>query len=51
MAGNKEKVRVFIDANVLFAGIAFPRWPHEVLRHAINWNLSETASGAMILLI
>lgn len=34
MANANKKVRAFIDANVLFAGIAFPRWPYEVLRHA-----------------
>jgi hypothetical protein len=34
MAGPENKVRVFIDANVLVAGSAFPRWPYEVLRHA-----------------
>lgn len=33
MAGPKNKVRAFIDANVLLAGSAFPRWPYEVLRH------------------
>lgn len=27
-------LRVAIDANVLIAGIAWPRWPYEVLRHA-----------------
>ncbi|MBI4770068.1 MAG: PIN domain-containing protein [Chloroflexi bacterium] len=26
---------MLIDANVLFAGSAFPRWPYEVLRHAL----------------
>ena len=30
-----DKPRVLIDANVLFAGSAFPRWPYEVLRHAL----------------
>lgn len=35
MAKSEKKVRAFIDANVLFAGIAFPRWPYEVLRHAM----------------
>ena len=34
MADAKTRARTFVDANVLFAGIAFPRWPHEVLRHA-----------------
>ena len=30
-----DKKRVLTDANVLFAGSAFPRWPYEVLRHAL----------------
>lgn len=34
MVSDKKEVRVFVDATVLFAGSAFPRWPHEVLRHA-----------------
>lgn len=34
MAGSDKKVLALTDANVLFAGIAFPRWPREVLRHA-----------------
>ncbi len=35
MADSGKKVRVLTDANVLFAGSAFPRWPREVLRHAV----------------
>ncbi len=35
MAG-PHKPRVFIDANVLLAGSAFPRWPYEVLEHAAD---------------
>ena len=34
MADSDKKVRTLTDANVLFAGTAFPRWPREVLRHA-----------------
>jgi predicted nucleic acid-binding protein len=34
MATSNKRVRALADANVLFAGIAFPRWPREVLRHA-----------------
>lgn len=36
MPNSPNKVRAFTDANVLFAGIAFPRWPREVLRHAVS---------------
>lgn len=28
------KPRVFVDATVLFAGIGWPRWSYQVLRHA-----------------
>jgi predicted nucleic acid-binding protein len=34
MANSDKKLRVLTDANVLFAGSAFPRWPYEVLQHA-----------------
>jgi len=30
------KPRVFADATVLFAGIGWPRWSYEVLRHAVQ---------------
>jgi hypothetical protein len=39
MAAPRKKPRVFVDANVLFAGSAFPRWPYEVLRHAAAGDL------------
>lgn len=32
----KPLPRVMVDANVLAAGNAFPRWPYEVLRHALR---------------
>lgn len=32
--GNSEKVlQVFLDSNVLIAGLAFPRWPYEILKY------------------
>jgi len=36
MADSTKKVRVLTDANILFAGSSFPRWPYEVLRHALK---------------
>ena len=30
------RLRVMVDANVLFAGILWPRWPYEVLQHAMQ---------------
>lgn len=35
MADGGKKIRVLTDANILFAGASFPRWPREVLRHAV----------------
>lgn len=32
----RPDVRVLLDANVLLAGIVFPRWPWEILRHAVR---------------
>jgi len=29
------RLRVMLDANILIAGSVFPRWPYEVLRHAL----------------
>ncbi len=30
-----NKVKVFADANVLVAGTTYPRFPYEVLQHAL----------------
>jgi predicted nucleic acid-binding protein len=32
----RPDVRVMLDANVLLAGVVFPRWPWEILRHAMR---------------
>jgi predicted dehydrogenase len=32
--------KVMVDATVLIAGSAFPRWPHEVLRHALKGDFT-----------
>lgn len=32
--------RVMVDATVLIAGSAFPRWPHEVLRDALKGDFT-----------
>lgn len=36
MAGDRSELRVFIDANILIAGCVWPRWPYEVLQHALR---------------
>ncbi len=33
---SKTKLRVMVDTNVLLAGIVWPRFPHEVLQHALR---------------
>jgi len=33
MENEKQKLRVFLDSNVIIAGIAFARWPYEVLKY------------------
>lgn len=48
MARTKIKVRALVDANVLFAGIAFPRWPYEVLRHAAAGDFRLVLSPLVI---
>jgi predicted nucleic acid-binding protein len=29
-------LRVMVDANILIAGVVWPRFPYEVLRHALK---------------
>ncbi len=48
MADVKNKVRAFVDANVLLAGSAFPRWPYEVLRHAAAGDFRLALSPLVI---
>ena len=36
MAEAGKRLRVMADTNVLIAGILFPRWFHEFLRHALK---------------
>ncbi len=36
MATSNKNIRAFADANILFAGAAFPRWSYAVLRHAAS---------------
>jgi len=33
---SRPDVRVLLDANVLLSGVVFPRWPWEILRHAVR---------------
>lgn len=40
--------RVAVDANVLIAGIAFPRWPYEILQHALKGDFTLILSPIVI---
>lgn len=40
--------RVAVDANVLIAGMVFPRWPYEVLQHAFKGDFRLVLSPIVI---
>ena len=42
-------LRVAIDANVLIAGIGWPRWQHEVLLHAVRGDFILVLSPIVLL--
>jgi len=48
MAAPRKKPRVFVDANTLLAGSAFPRWPCEVLEHALEGDFDLVLSPLVI---
>jgi putative PIN family toxin of toxin-antitoxin system len=41
-------LRVAIDANILITGIVWPRWPHEVLNHAVDNDFTLVLSPLVI---
>ena len=41
MAEPKKLLRVMADTNILVAGILFPRWFHEFLRHALKGDFQH----------
>jgi predicted nucleic acid-binding protein len=43
-----QPLRVMADANVLIAGILFPRWVHEFLRHALREDFKLVLSAQTI---
>lgn len=43
-----NKLRVLVDANVLFAGVIWRRWPYEVLRHAAKGDFKLVLSPRII---
>ncbi len=48
MPVRRPEIRVFLDANVLLAGIVFPRWPWEILRHALRGDFRLVLSPYVI---
>ncbi len=48
MPARRPEIRVFLDANVLLAGIVFPRWPWEILRHAVRGDFQLVLSPYVI---
>jgi predicted nucleic acid-binding protein len=48
MAEPKKPLRVMADANILVAGILFPRWFHEFLRHALKGDFKLVLSSQVI---
>lgn len=49
MASNPpNRLRVMVDANVLFAASAWPRFPYEVLRHAANGDFQLVLTQEII---
>lgn len=48
MTDQPKKASVFVDANILLSGSAFPRWPYEVLKHAVNEDYRLTLCPLVI---
>lgn len=48
MAESRKVLRVMADANVLIAGILFPRWFHEFLRHALRGDFRLVLSAQIL---
>ena len=48
MAEQPRRLRVMADANVVIAGILFPCWFHEVLRHAMRGDFTLLLSEQVI---
>ena len=48
MAKRRRKLRVMVDANVLYAGTLWRRWPYEVLRHALRRDFRLALSAQAI---
>ena len=43
-----SKLRVMVDANILVAGTGWPRFPYEVLQHAVRGDFTLVLSSIII---
>lgn len=48
MAVPTNKLRVMVDANVLVAGLGWPRWPYALLQHAVAGDFQLVLSPFVI---
>jgi predicted nucleic acid-binding protein len=48
MAPGSRDLRVMVDANVLIAGIVWPRWPYEVLQHGLRGDFRLVLSDYIL---
>src|SRR5690606_28361812 len=48
MAVPKPSLRVMVDANVLVAGLGWPRWPYALLQHAVAGDFQLVLSPFVI---
>ena len=43
-----HKLRIMVDANILIAGTGWPRFPYEVLQHALRGDFTLVLSPFVI---
>lgn len=48
MANERDRPRVFVDANILVSGNVWPRWPYEVLQHALKGDYQLVLNSYVI---
>lgn len=48
MDQTRPELRVMVDANILIAGSVWPRWPYEVLQHALRGNFRLVLSEYIV---
>lgn len=48
MASPTRSLRVMVDANVLVAGLVWPRWPYALLQHAVASDFQLVLSPYII---